>query len=68
MNDREIARRLRGFEAVWARVRGESAEADGSARRSALLMPRRRRECCRRGGRACGSRGQNAGEENLKLY
>ncbi len=67
MNDREITRRLRGFESVWGRVRGESAEAGAMPERSVPLMPRRRPECCRNRGRACGRGRQNGGEKNLKL-
>ena len=43
MEDREIARRLRGFEAVWKRVRRSKTEP---AKPGAPLMPRRR--CVRR--------------------
>ena len=67
MNDREIPRRLRGFESVWARVRGESAEAGAMPERSVPLMPRRRPECCRNRGWACGRGRRNDSEKNLKL-
>jgi hypothetical protein len=48
MNDREIRQRLRGFDAVWARVRGGRGKAASDRTRDMPLMPRRRGRPCRR--------------------
>ncbi len=48
MNDREIRQRLRGFDAVWARVRGGREKAASDRTRDMPLMPRRRGRPCRR--------------------
>lgn len=48
MNDREIGLRLRGFDAVWARVRGEREKGAPDPAQGVSLMPRRRGGRCRR--------------------
>ncbi len=46
MKDPEIVRRLRGFDTVWARVRGAREETPPRDA-GAVLMPRRQKKPCR---------------------
>ena len=53
-SDRALAKRLRGFDAVWRRVTAVPDAGDAAARQGVKLMPRPKSACrrsCQRGGR-----------------
>lgn len=46
-SEREVARQLRRFDAVWARVDASRSAVGAAQSAGAEFMPRRRKGCCR---------------------